>query len=69
MLFQRKAPFWNGRVLMRKIVRETLTGILFTAGVVLLACEAETIASQFIAAGVSVICFSLAFLVWKVVKE
>ena len=54
---------------MKKIVRETLTGILFTAGVVLLACEAETIESQFVAAGVSVICFSLSFLVWKVVKE
>ena len=54
---------------MRKIVRETLAGILFTSGVVLLACEAETIESQFVAAGVSVICFSLAFLVWKVVKE
>ena len=54
---------------MRKIVRETLTGILFTSGVVLLACEAETITMQFIVAGLSVVCFSLAFLVWKVVKE
>ena len=69
MLFQRKAPFWNGRVLMRKIVRESLTGILFTAGVVFLACEAETVMLQFIVSGLSVVCFSLAFLMWKVVKE
>ena len=54
---------------MRKIVREAFAGTLFTAGVVLLACEAETITMQFIVAGLSVVCFSLAFLMWKVVKE
>lgn len=54
---------------MKRILREFLTGILLTAGIVFLACEGEDIKAQLIAAGLSVLCFLAAFMAWKVVKE
>ena len=59
----------NQRIHMKRIIREFLTGILFTAGIVFLACEGEDVKAQLIAAGLSVLCFLAAFLTWKVVKE